>query len=309
MKFLHLFFFLLIFMFINACNDEPLDTSIFIEEQEEEEQEEKWDPGTFTDKNGTLFFTGIQCTQGSPNYIAGENILENLEIHSNLPTAFDLSEFLPPIDSQGSMGSCTSWAISYYMKSMQEGIQNGVTLRLSPSYTYNQISQGICGGTDLETTLEILKNQGVSTWNTFPYSDTDCTTQPHSAAREEAANNKISDYKGLSGVNMVNEMKTLLTQQIPIIISVTLSDQFGRPDNFGNAAYREHAINYDKTACHAMLVVGYSDMTNAFKVVNSWGIQWGNEGFVWIDYQAFENVTNENSAFRVINSAYIAYDE
>lgn len=57
-----------------------------------------------------------------------------------------------------------------------------------------------------------------------------------------------------------------------------------------------------------MLVVGFNDEFNAFKVVNSWGESWGDNGFVWIDYKAFENISDENSSFRVINQAYVAYD-
>lgn len=301
-KFYYLFLLLLLF----TCNNEPVDTSVLDDEIIVEEEQ---DENTFVDKDGNIFYTGVSCEQGSPNYGVGNNVLENLEIPDDLPTEFDLSDFLPPVDSQGSMGSCTSWAISYYMKSMQEGIEDGITVRLSPAYTYNQISQGICGGTALVETLEILKNQGVSTWNSFPYSDTDCTTQPDPTIQEEAASNKISDYKGLSGENMVDEMKTLLTQQTPIIISTTISKEFGRSDSSGLAAYREHIVNYSETGCHSMLVVGYNNLQNAFKVVNSWGTDWGNNGFVWIDYKAFENVTDDTADFRVINAAYIAYDE
>ena len=46
----------------------------------------------------------------------------------------------------------------------------------------------------------------------------------------------------------------------------------------------------------------------AFKVVNSWGEAWGDNGFVWIDYLAFENVGDIEASFRVINQAYVAYD-
>jgi C1A family cysteine protease len=306
------FYYLFLLIFLFTCDNEPVDTSIFIEdieEQEEIEQELEQEEDTFIDVDGNVFYTGVSCTQGSPDYGVGDNVLDAVVIPDDLPVEFDLSEFLPPVDSQGTMGSCTSWAISYYMKSMQESIQNGVTTRLSPAYTYNQISQGVCGGTALVQTLDILKEQGVSSWASFPYTDTDCTTQPNDAIIVEAAENKISDYKGLSGENMVDEMKTLLTEQTPIIISTTLSDQFGRTNSFGSAAYREHVVNYSETSCHAMLVVGYSNLENAFKVVNSWGTDWGNAGFVWIDFKAFENVADDTAAFRVINAAYVAYDE
>lgn len=302
------FYYLFVLIFIYACNNEPVDTSIFVEEIDEEEEIEEQVEGTFVDKDGNVFYLGVTCEQGSPNYVMGNDVLVDLEISDDLPNEFDLSEFLPPVGNQGNMGSCTSWAISYYMKSMQERIQSSGSQVLSPAYTYNQISQGVCGGTALTETLDILKEQGVSSWLSFPYSDTDCTTQPSDEIIQAAAENKISDYKGLSGDNMVNEMKTLLTQQTSVIISTTISKEFGRRDVEGLAAYREHVVNYSETGCHALLVVGYSDFNNAFKVVNSWGTDWGNSGFVWIDYKAFENVSDDTAAFRVINAAYIAYD-
>jgi cathepsin K len=302
------FYYLFLILFLLTCNNEPVDTSVLVEEVIEEEQEEEQDENTFVDKDGNVFYTGVTCEQGSPNYGVGDNVLVDLEIPDDLPTEFDLSEFLPPVGSQGSLGSCTSWAISYYMKSMQERIQSSGSQVLSPAYTYNQLSQGVCGGTALKETLDILKEQGVSSWSSFPYSDTDCTTQPSDEIIQAATENKISDYKGLSGDNMVNEIKTLLTQQTSIIISTTISKEFGRTDINGLAAYREHAVNYSETGCHALLVVGYSDFNNAFKVVNSWGTDWGDSGFVWIDYKAFENVSDNAATFRVINAAYIAYD-
>ncbi len=36
-----------------------------------------------------------------------------------------------------------------------------------------------------------------------------------------------------------------------------------------------------------MVVIGYNDTKNAFKVMNSWGTKWGDNGFAWIDYANF----------------------
>ena len=266
----------------------------------------------FISEDGEVYATGLDC-EGNGNYtIDTENLLEALNIPNDLPESFDLSEFLPPVGDQGELGSCTSWATSYYMKSFQEKIESGLAYSeantLSPSYTYNQLTTDDCGGTSISETLALIKDQGVAALDIFPYTEDECSTQPGEAVVEAAKQARIADYKALSGENMVAEIKTLLTQQQPIIVGAVLSPEFGKTDSFGLTAYREHSIDYNDVTCHAMLVVGFSDEYNAFKLVNSWGEDWGDNGFVWIDYQAFENVSAPSASFRVINQAYVAYD-
>jgi hypothetical protein len=50
---------------------------------------------------------------------------------------------------------------------------------------------------------------------------------------------------------------------------------------------------------HAMLVVGYDDSKKAFKLLNSWGTNWGDHGYTWVDYEFFRHVVTE---------AYVAKD-
>lgn len=286
--------FLLFIALLISCDNEPVGLP---SEEVNEEPE---------------FATGGICIGNGEYGIDNDNLLMDFIISEDLPNSFDLSIYLPPIRSQGQQGSCVSWAISYCMKSIQEKIENGIDFTnadiTSPAYTYNQITQGNCTGTQLVQTLELLKDKGVCSWNSFPYTDTNCNLQPTKEQDELALENRISDYKCLSGINMVNEMKGLIFQKTPIIIASYLSEEFGKTDEFGLTAYREHNVDYSLERCHVMLVVGYSNTYNAFKVINSWGTDWGDNGFVWIDYKAFDNVTDETSEFRVINQAYIAYD-
>jgi len=41
---------------------------------------------------------------------------------------------------------------------------------------------------------------------------------------------------------------------------------------------------------HAMVIVGYDDETKLFEVRNSWGEQWGNKGYAFIDYDTMKRV-------------------
>mgnify|MGYP002783814575 CR=1 FL=1 len=291
------------FLAISSCKDD-LDDNLFYEGLPDNQ---------FIADDGNVYATGVSGCSNGDYMVDNTKIVTGLSIPNNLPESFDLSEYLPPIGNQGRQGSCVSWATTYYLKSFQERIESGLPFSdsriMSPAYTYNQVTQGTCSGTTFESTLDILKQQGVISLFEFPYSDSSCSLQPNEFQINSAAANKISNYKYLSGLNMVNEMKTLLINQQPILISAFLTKQFGKKDALGLTAYRAHTINPRMVGdCHAMLVVGYSDEYNAFKVVNSWGESWGDAGFVWIDYNAFEDVLNQNKAFKVINQAIVVED-
>lgn len=265
----------------------------------------------FESEDGEMFYTGLECNS-TGDFFYNPDTLPDVDIEVSLQNEIDLSIYLPPIGNQGKQGSCVSWAISYYMRSMlniMESGENTASLIMSPAYTYNQITQGNCSGTAIIETLELIKEKGVCPLNVFPYTDSECITQPTEKDDEIAKDFKISDYKNLGPDNLVMTMKVLLSEQTPIVVAAFLSKEFGKIDEFGLVAYRPHSVSYENGSCHAMLVVGYSDEYNAFKVVNSWGEAWGNNGFIWIDYQAFENTANENAEFRVIKSAHIAYND
>jgi len=303
-------FIIFTFLFISCGYD--LDDRIKTEQQTTESYEST--ETQFTTQEAIIYFTGSTECLGSGNYGFNENkLLEDLTIPTDLPEEFDLSSFLPPIGNQGRQGSCVSWATTYYLKSFQERIETDLPYSadriMSPAYTYNQITQGVCEGTAFESTLDLLLNKGTVSIGSFPYLDYSCNIQPNESQNTEAELNKISDYKYLSGENMTLEIKTLLNAQTPILISSFLDSEFGLEDEFGLTAYREHIVDYSvQGGCHAMLVVGYSDIFHAFKVVNSWGEDWGDNGFVWIDYAAFDNVADITADFRVISTAIIAYD-
>ena len=245
-------------------------------------------------------------------------------INQNLPDSYDLSPFMPPVRSQGTQGSCVGWATAYYLKSYQEKIQHGFEYNsfrkvMSPAYIYNQIkvSSDCSLGSCIESALYELKTQGVCSWESFPYNDNNCTILPNNSQKSEASNNKILQGYKFDNETIINNIsysqeeifKDLLYQKIPIIIAMDLDQNFSiaTPRNQDNIYIYQ---NYDPTQFkgkHAMLIVGYNNNLNAFKVVNSWGSQWGNNGYCWISYNFFKKITDPNFQQGLISS-YMAYD-
>lgn len=245
------------------------------------------------------------------------------EIPAILPAFMDLSADMPPVRSQGAQGSCVAWATTYYLKSYQEKIQYGYEFSnfdevMSPAYVYNQAKEvGGCDvGTCIENALHVLKSQGACTWAYFPYNPSVCSYQPRSAARTEAANHKIGEYYTIYPLSetgtftTLNIIKAKLVEQMPVVIGMKLDQAFQAtsPRDADNRFIYNHFDNAIVVGAHAMLVVGYDDSLAAFKVVNSWGTDWGNEGYCWISYDFFRQAADPDFEYGLLG-AYIAYDE
>lgn len=236
-----------------------------------------------------------------------------IDIPDDLPLSYDLSDYLPPVGSQGTQGSCVGWATGYYLKSLQENMEdesNGIIDAdnlMSPAYIYNQIKAGDCqAGSSIQDALQLLFDEGVTDYSLMPYDENDCSTLPTQIQKQAALENRIESFAYLDSNALLDQTKAFLNKGQPIVIAVAIDNAyFGARDDNGLHIYRKFQ-NVD--GAHAMLVVGYDDDLQAVKAVNSWGNDWGNDGFVWIDYKAFTEVLDPISDFKVLCEAWVSTD-
>jgi C1A family cysteine protease len=217
---------------------------------------------------------------------------------NQLPISFDLSDDMPPVRSQGSQGSCVSWAVGYYLKSYHEHIEKGSDYGIgndydgvySPAFLYNVVkSNGCDGGSTIVENLDRVKNIGIATWKDMPYDEKDCDTQPSYTAIENSKCAKILSYERVE----IEDIKYYISNGNPIIIAIKVYDNFVKPEVVnGEYFYKTYQQRGDQGG-HAIVVVGYDNNRNAFKIINSWGRDWGNDGFLWIDYDVFSKIVRE----------------
>ncbi|MCB1317588.1 MAG: hypothetical protein KDK27_16605, partial [Leptospiraceae bacterium] len=231
--------------------------------------------------------------------------------HRGLPSSADLSSKFPPVGNQGQQGSCVAWSTGYALKSYHEKVERNWAFDspvsggqgnrvFSPAYIYNQINGGRDGGSYIHDALGLMVNQGASPWAYMPYTSSNYTRQPSSQARNEAKKYRASNYRSVGGQD-VNAIKSLLSQGHPIAFGMSVDDGFY---NLKNQVYdRNSGTNYGG---HAMTLVGYDDNKRsprgergAFKIINSWGTSWGDNGYGWISY---------NQWIRQNPQAYVLYD-
>ena len=239
----------------------------------------------------------------APSYNQGGNAL---------PSSCDLSNFLPPPGAQGQQGSCTSWAVAYAVKSYEElkeenwsyYYSNGVLNEnhvFSPAFIHNQITHYTNqSGVSFVEALNFVKNNGCATLSEMPYNERDNTSQPSQTIKNKARRYKIKGYYKLGTFRniSVEDVKYRLSQNYPVMFACYIDEGFNKNCSSPNIWYGYCGRTIG--SAHAMVVVGYDDKYQAFKVLNSYGINWGHKGYCWIAYNHFKDIAIE---------AYIAYDE
>ena len=220
---------------------------------------------------------------------------------STLPSSYQLK--MPPVGNQGSEFSCVAYATSYARSSEKYYKTNATSYSLntnifSPEYIYNQVKFSECySGTTIERCLNLLKAQGVSTWQSFPYSSTNgCSLMPNAAQVSEAANYKIGSYAMLYPDDL-DAIKNMLVNNHALITGSPIDNDF---QNAG-PGFIWSSFNGSFGNNHGYVICGYDDSKNAFKIMNSWGTNWGDNGYAWIDYQFFGTI---GAGVFVMNDAY-----
>ncbi len=217
-----------------------------------------------------------------------------------------LEKYCPDPGDQGRTSSCVGWATAYALRTILYGKQYNITskdqlnkMAFSPAFVYGIIKDSTdyeCKqGSSPVTAFKVLKMLGVPRNSTLPFS---CGAQLTQGAVDEAANYMIPDYQILfqdestSEDDKVDAVKKTLTEGYPVMICFKVLKSFYagpkvwtiQPSDGGPTG--QHGM-------HAMCVVAYDDdkAGGAFKVMNSWGKDWGDGGFIWVPYSDFAKCT------------------
>ncbi len=258
-----------------------------------------------------LYYTDDQNT--GQNDVAPEEYaqFEGSTYNSNLsgavgeepsqPRSIDLSSNFPVPGDQGRQSSCVGWATAYALKSYQEKVEIGWSLNtsahlFSPAFIYNQINGGQDRGSYISEALDLAVNKGVATLSQMSYSDTDYLTQPTTAALSEATKYKAANWYR---VNDTNQIKAALVNRKPVVAGIKVYQQL--MDLYGSNSVYNTATGQNQGG-HAVTIVGYDDdrYGGAFKVINSWSQNWGDDGFFWLPYSF--------AAQGILSEAYVLVD-
>lgn len=236
----------------------------------------------------------------------------------------DLRKFFSPVRDQLNLGSCTSFAVTGMYEAMMNIRNFSGDNVMSPAYLYYY--SNICtgrpeGGSNFYEQLEVLGKRGICQEYMYPYQPDDTSQAPTEAAEAEAAKHRVLSARQIILVDTADKKATVdknhelltsaLSEGFPVGISLKIYDVFGKDGAF--ILHPDDCPEKTDSGFHAMVIVGYSDENDFYIVRNSWGENFGDNGYCYIpsvyiddpDYLSFACIITETTDSVAGNSAEI----
>ena len=228
----------------------------------------------------------------------------------DIPDAYSLEEFVPEIGDQKNSGSCVAWAFSYYGMSIiynriydvkSEAGKNAN--KFDPYFIYNQIvylEEDSCkGGIHVSELINFSKRYGnkktflsptelscESDWENVSLSNVIDYTKPYKFIGYEKIIPKNS--------NSIDQIQYELSNyKYPVMIGIENYGQ-GLAEIANDGIFKPNYIENNNDG-HMMTIVGYDNNINggSFRIVNSWGNDFGDNGYMWMSYEDYKKYTTQ----------------
>ncbi|WP_138485368.1 C1 family peptidase [Dyadobacter bucti] len=192
------------------------------------------------------------------------------------------------VQDQGSCGSC--WAFSAtaaYEASYL--IVNNAKINVSEQDLMNCAINGVvdagdCIGGWTPDAFEYMLKNGCSSEEVIPYLGADMNV---SCVDSMSRIYKVAawDYVDIgTEVPSVEKLKTALCEYGPISVSMNIASPLFAA--YVSGVYSEPLTDLQFASGHAVVIVGWDDDKQAWLIQNSYGKEWGEQGFGWIAYNS-----------------------
>jgi len=222
-------------------------------------------------------------------------------------TKIDLRDKCPPIYDQGKLDSCTSQAIAaafFFDKQQQQQQQQQLQSQLpeqggyggsqqsdfQPSRLYIYYNERMIQGTidydygaSIRDTMKAINRWGVCNEKIWPYDVDNFNNRPTDECYFDAINHCAIRYHRVKQRSL--QLKSALDSGYPVVFGISVYDSMESPDvaQTGNVPMPEPS---DKLlGGQVILLIGYDDERRVWIFRNSWGTEWGENGYGTLPYK------------------------
>jgi C1A family cysteine protease len=219
-----------------------------------------------------------------------------------LPPKNDLRKWCSPIENQQNLGSCTANAVAAVVEYF-ENKSFGKYIDSSRLFLYkttrNLLRYTGDSGAFLKSTLGALVLFGMPPEEYWPYDTAIFDEEPNAFCYAFAQNYRCISYfrhdpPKTSKSDVLIRIKKYLNSGVPSIFGFTVYQSMQSVDKTGKIPYPSG--NEKILGGHAVAAMGYDDTikiknqagkttTGAILIRNSWGEEWGENGYGWLPYE------------------------
>lgn len=216
----------------------------------------------------------------------------------------DLREWDTIVESQGSLGSCSSNALTnaYELLVNREYPEYFTNLsRLFIYYNTRAEYENILedNGIYLRDGLKSLAKFGVCSEELWPYIIDKFDDKPTDDCYKDAKKRKVLKYQRLMSIYYITEV---LNHNKPVVFGMEIYDSFMDLNESISTVYfpsrKEKSLGG-----HAMCMVGYDLEKRLFLAKNSFGPNWGDGGYCWIPFDYIRQEGYDIWTFDITNQA------
>jgi len=189
------------------------------------------------------------------------------------PVAFDWTAqgVVTPVRNQGNLAVCWAFADVEALEA-NWAIRHGKIVLLSEQPLVDRERQ--YNGYYIWYGLKNLLRQGTTTWLAYPY------TGKKEKVRPVVMPFHVESFDNVMPPGNPAALKRAMLDHGPLAAAVTVSNGFY---SYGGGIFAGEPAGPPN---HAILMVGWDDTKNAWKIKNSWGTGWGEAGYMWIAFGA-----------------------
>jgi C1A family cysteine protease len=210
-----------------------------------------------------------------------------------IPSKADLrlQEWMPPIVDQGNLGSCTANAATacYEFEAQKQGSKPAPRSRLFIYYNERMVENTIPwdAGAYIRDAFKVMNKYGAPNETLWPYNIAKFARKPTQKSYQYGLARQIVSYQSVPQDASAIMAAVAMNQLVEIGFTV-YSSFF---DIGSNGVMKMPGLNEQVEGGHAVCVVGYDQSARVWIMRNSWGTDWGDNGYF---YMPFEYLLNAN---------------
>jgi C1A family cysteine protease len=221
----------------------------------------------------------------------------NYSVTTSLPNKVDLRSKLNIMYDQGNLGSCTANALCYSF------IFNDPTFSPSRLFLYynerlldNDIPDD--NGSTLSQGINALIKYGVCSENNCPYIISKFKIKPTNISYTEGLDHQIISASRV--LQTLDSLKGCLKSNQPFVVGILIYSSFESLTTSKTGYVSLPNIKKEQLlGGHAVICVGYDDIKQVWIMKNSWGANWGDNGYFYLPYNYLLNTTLAGDIWKI----------